>query len=339
LVKRLLALPRKLRMAAGAFMVDNAFQTLARLGKLHPKARQFRQGVEVLRDIRYKDGAGADHLLDVYRPSGHADKPRPVVLYVHGGGFRFLSKETHWIMGLAFARRGFVTFVVNYRLAPKHPFPAAIHDACDALRWVRQHAARYGGDPDRILLAGESAGANLVTSLALATATRRPEPWARAVFDDGIRPLAVLPACGIFQVSDTQRFARRRKMNMFIMDRLREVEGAYLHKVKGDTDLADPLVVFERAATGKPLERPLPPFFTFVGTKDPLLDDTRRLHAALTALGTKCEVRYYPGEIHAFHALVWRENAIACWREMYSFVDACLGPEELVETAEEVAGV
>ena len=52
--------------------------------------------------------------------------PRPVLMYVHGGAFRSLSKDTHWIMGLAFARRGFVVANVNYRLAPEHRFPAGL---------------------------------------------------------------------------------------------------------------------------------------------------------------------------------------------------------------------
>src|SRR5690606_5988723 len=126
--------------------------------------------------------AGPEHRLDVYRPA-HAEGPRPVVLYVHGGGFRILSKETHWLMGLYFARRGYVVFNIGYRLAPKHPFPAALEDSADALGWVVQNAHRYGGDPTRLVLAGESAGANLVTSLTLACCYRREEPYARRVFD------------------------------------------------------------------------------------------------------------------------------------------------------------
>ena len=68
------------------------------------------------------------------------------MLYVHGGGFRILSKDTHWIMGLAFARRGFLVFNIGYRLAPKHPFPAAIADAvrersCGCTRMQRASAA------------------------------------------------------------------------------------------------------------------------------------------------------------------------------------------------------
>jgi acetyl esterase len=298
---------------------------MSRLGKLHPNANPARHNVDVERDVIYRDSGLLEHRLDVYRPRGF-EGPRPVVLYIHGGGFRILSKDTHWVMGLAFARRGYLVFNISYRLAPMHPFPAAVEDACAAYEWVIANAERYGGDLSRLMVAGESAGANLATSVTLATSYRRPEPFARAVFDTGIRPVAALPACGMLQVSDPQRFARRRKMPAFVQDRLDEVSQAYLHRARlddeGGLDLADPLVVLER---GHPPERPLPPFFAVVGTKDPLLDDTRRLKNALDRLGVRCDVRYYPGEVHAFHALVFLPNAVQCWRDTYRFAGEIAG--------------
>src|SRR5262249_39377898 len=148
-----------LRMKAGALVVDNAFRGLSRLGRLHPRADPRRHGVEVLRDIPYLPTGNRDHLLDVYRPRERSG-PLPAVLYVHGGGFRILSKETHWLMALAFARRGYVVFNINYRLAPFAPYPAAVADACAAYVWLLANGARYGAAVDRLVLAGESAGAN-----------------------------------------------------------------------------------------------------------------------------------------------------------------------------------
>jgi acetyl esterase len=134
----------------------------------------------------------------------------------------------------------------------------------------------------------------------------------------------VLPACGILQVTDVDRFGRRKRLSKFLQNRLREVEDAYLGSVLAPgpaRDLADPLLWLENA---EPPPRPLPPFFAGVGTADPLLDDTRRLKAALDRLGVPCEVRYYPREIHAFHAFVWRPNARAFWRETFAFLDRYL---------------
>jgi acetyl esterase len=242
---------------------------------------------------------------------------------VHGGGFRILSKDTHWIMGLGFARRGYIVFNVSYRLAPKHRFPSAIEDVCRAFCWVMKNAERYGADPTRVVLAGESAGANLAASLAVTLAYERDEPFARAAYATGVVPKAVVPACGVFQVSDIARLKRRKPgMSTFIADRLAEVEAAYLGPDPAtgsrERELADPLLVFER---GEKPSRPIPPFFLPVGTRDPLLPDTRRMAEALRKLGGVAVDAYYPGELHAFHALVMREQARRCWRDTFEFLD------------------
>jgi acetyl esterase len=318
----------RLRTRATKAVFESAFRSAAALGRYLPEARATSRMVEVLPDIPYHDTGSDDHLLDIYRPTGAAPgELLPVIFYVHGGGFHILSKDTHWVMGYAFARRGFMVVSINYRLAPQHRFPAAVEDACTALTWVVENIARYGGDPKRIVLAGESAGANLVTSLAIASSYRRSEPHARAVFDSGVRPLACLPACGILQVSDGARFGRRRRLPGIVAARILEISTGYLggHPAPPgheDLDLADPLVFLER---GLPPERPLPPFFAPVGTADPILDDTRRLAAALARLGVPCRAEYYPGEPHAFHALIWRENARHCWAHCFEFLHEHIG--------------
>ncbi len=330
-----LGLGATVRQRFGRALFDYGLRGLANLGQLHPSARPHRHGVEVLADLPYldpDDGSPA-HRLDVYRPRPEpppADRshrvygpPYPVVLYVHGGGFRVLSKDTHWVMALALARRGMLVFNINYRLSPQHPFPAALIDCCAALAHVARQAQALGGDLGRLVLAGESAGANLVTALTLLTCVQRPEPWARRVFELSLVPRAVLPMCGMLQVSDSERFARRKQLPQWVSDRLTEVTHAYLQKSPAEQlDLADPLVVLEGAPA---LARPLPPFFAGVGTRDPLLDDTRRLGQALTRLQVPHELRYYPGELHAFHALVYRPQARQCWRDQFAFLERYLG--------------
>src|SRR6185295_2594817 len=189
-----------------------------------------------------------EHRLDVYRPTNRSG-PFPTVLYVHGGGFRILSKDTHWIMALAFARRGFQVVNINYRLAPRHRFPAAVEDVCAAYHWLARNARAWDVDPNRLILAGESAGANLVTSLAVASSWRREESWAREVFEAPLRPRAVLPYCGILQVSDSERFWRRKpRMSTFLRDRIIEVTESYLGQNQHPETLlhlADPLLLLE----------------------------------------------------------------------------------------------
>jgi acetyl esterase len=302
-------------------LLGGSLEALARLGQLHPRSRPARHGVEILRDIPYTDSGRRAHLVDVYRPLETTAHRRPVVLYLHGGGFTQLSKNTHWVMGLAFARAGYVVINASYRLAPRDPYPAAIEDACAAYAWTATHAAELGGDVERLIVAGESAGANLACALAVATCYRRPEPFARAVFDLELVPRAVLPACGIFQVSEPERFWQRKPLPPFIRMVLDDVAGSYLRAADatgpGGLELADPLLILEAGAAPA---RPLPPLFAGVGTRDPLLPDTRRLAAAVSALGGTCRAVYYPDEIHAFHAMVWRPRARQMWRDTFAFL-------------------
>jgi acetyl esterase len=310
---------RRARQSALARTFANGFGTLSRVGRRVPFAHPRRHGVELLPDIPYRAGGRLEHRLDVYRPLVPAEGPAPAVIYFHGGGFRALSKESHWLMGLAFARRGYVVFNVAYRLAPENPYPAAWQDIATAWAWVLDHAALYGADPSRVVVAGESAGANLAAALAVMTCYPRPEDFAQPVWERGVVPRAVLPACGLFQVSDTARFARRRRLSMPIRDVIEDISETVLPVGPGAPDgrLADPLCIIEDEAP----TRPLPPFFLPVGTSDPLLDDTRRMAAALEQRGAHVEARYYPGEVHAFHALVWRRQARQCWQEMLAFTE------------------
>jgi acetyl esterase len=314
---------RRLRTFAAATF----FEGLAATGRLHPAASPKRHGVEVESDVLY--GPHHEwHELDIYRPV-HRPGPWPVVFYVHGGAFHLLSKDTHWLMGLVFARFGYLVVNISYRLAPRHPYPAAIEDTCMAYRWMTERVRELGGDPARVAVAGESAGGNLITALTLAACQRRPEPWAREVFASGVVPRVAMPFCAMLEVSRPERFSQHRRLPWWIDGMIRDASASYLHGVlPHSAELANPLRVLETAAgvvdTGvavPPFERPLPPFFAPVGTRDPLLDDTRRLEKALGALGVPCEARYYPGGIHAFHALVWNPSARRCWRDALAFLD------------------
>ncbi len=301
------------RMLAGA--VAGSFSGLSRFGGLFPAASPAYHGVRRSVGIPYVEGGGAEHQLDVYRPQD-ASGLLPVVVYIHGGAFHALSKDTHWLMALGFARRGYVVFNINYRLGPHHRYPAAAEDACAAWCWVAQHAAEYGGDPQRMVVAGESAGANLAAVVAVASAWRRAERWAQAVYDAPVLPRAALAACGIYQVTDTARLTGGRSFAM--RDLLTNVEESYLpdDRLSVDLALADPLGVVESAAPS----RPAPPFFLPVGTWDPLLEDTRRMAAALANRGVPVAERYYARELHAFHAFVWRAQAKQCWNDMHGFL-------------------
>jgi len=314
-------LRHSLRRSGRKLIVGGSAQALAAAARLHPHAKPSRHGVELIRDVAYTSSGSRDHLLDIYRPLERST-PHPVVLYLHGGGFTQLSKDTHWVMGLAFARAGYLVFNASYRLAPKHPYPAALEDTAAAYQWVARHAETYGGDLDRLVVAGESAGANLATAVTIAACFDRPESFASDIYATDVVPKATLPMCGILQVSQPERFWQRRKLPAAVRAVLGDVSSSYLGRAEahpeGGTELADPLLILESDAEPT---RTLPPMFASVGTRDPLLDDTRRLAAALQRRNVRCEMAIVPGEAHAFQAFVWRSASRANWRQTYEFLE------------------
>ena len=121
--------------------------------------------VTVKRDVTYRTVDGERLALDVYQPAKKG-KNRPAVVVVHGGGWTAGDKQLFAQQSNQLAQRGFAAFSVNYRLAPAHPYPAAVEDVEAAVAWVRKHAKDYGVDPKRLGALGGSAGAHLVGMLA-----------------------------------------------------------------------------------------------------------------------------------------------------------------------------
>lgn len=299
--------------------LDRGVHGAARVGyALSPAARPERYGVELVRNVPYRPSGRRAHRLDVYRP--RASGPRPAVLYVHGGGFAMLSKDTHRLFALALAARGYVVFNIDYRLAPRHPYPAPLEDAAMALLWVLDHGRMYGADGERLALAGESAGANLVATLAYCATNRRGEPFARAVYDRAPALRAVLPIYGIHDMHDLDRFAH---MPWFVRDEVRFVVWAYVGGTRERDARLAPLASPLRRYEEPPGEgaRPLPPFFAACGTADPVLGDSKRMKAAIEARGGTFDLHVYPGEVHGFDAMLWRPAARAKWQALYAFLE------------------
>lgn len=123
-------------------------------------------GVRVAaRDVAY--GHDRRQQLDVYVPTAATATPRPIILFFYGGSWNSGVKNGYGFVGRALAAQGFVVAIPDYRLVPHVRFPAFLQDCAAAVRWMRDHAKAFGGDPDRLILAGHSAGAYNAAMLAL----------------------------------------------------------------------------------------------------------------------------------------------------------------------------
>jgi len=128
-------------------------------------------GIDVRRNLTYKEVGGTKLKLDAYIPAGGGTRPGVMVIY--GGGWVLGSKELSEPLARMVAQQGFIAFAMNYRLAPFHPFPAAVEDVQASVSWVRDHAFEFGLDPARIGSIGGSAGGHLSAMLATLGEGRR----------------------------------------------------------------------------------------------------------------------------------------------------------------------
>ncbi|WP_321885425.1 alpha/beta hydrolase [Paraburkholderia bannensis] len=166
---------------------------------------QSREGVQLRADIAYGDDERQK--LDVYLPNArpdaddtHVAKGRPLLLFVHGGGFVRGDRCERANVGWRFARAGFVTVLPSYRLGPQNHWPAGAQDVAAAWAWAYANAEALGADPQRIYVAGESAGAAHVAAATLIQSLRPANVPA---------PRAALLVSGVYNVQ-LEKLARRQ---------------------------------------------------------------------------------------------------------------------------------
>jgi acetyl esterase len=310
--------------------VDKAAHRISRIGYgVLPWVIQSWRRVEVRHNVPYRGTCRRPHLLDVYRRRDAVGQ-LPTIVYIHGGAFSMMSKDTHRIMAYVLAAQGYQVFNINYRLGPVHTYPKPLKDAMAALEWVLDNGAKYGADTGRVALIGESAGANLTAALAYCATHPRPEPFARSLYERDARISCVAPLYGLLDLHEVERFwsdpHKSRRMPGWVKGEIRGTAYSYLgRRVKRSLQfpLASPLRLFEQPAV--PGSRPLPPFFTTVGTADPLLADTIRLNHALQLRATECELHVFRGEIHAFNVMLWRAAAREQWGALFDFLGKHMG--------------
>lgn len=151
---------KRLTLAAAAGALTSACSPLTLFATLSPKDASAR----VSSGESY--GPNPRQSLDVYAPPG-ARGQAPMAVFFYGGSWDSGRRQDYNWVGRALASRGFVTVVADYRLYPEVRYPAFLEDGAHAVRWTADNARRFGGDPDRIVLAGHSAGAYNAVMLGL----------------------------------------------------------------------------------------------------------------------------------------------------------------------------
>ena len=121
--------------------------------------------VRVAEDIPF--APGTTNRLDIWAAPAPAHSRRPVLIFFYGGSWVSGRRQDYGFVGRAYASCGFITIIPDYRKVPQVRFPAFIQDGAAAVRWAHDNIARYGGDPERIVLVGHSAGAYIAVMLAL----------------------------------------------------------------------------------------------------------------------------------------------------------------------------
>jgi acetyl esterase len=224
--------------------------------------------------------------LRAYAPERRAGLP--VVAYLHGGGWTVGSIASFdGVARTLAAASGALVVSIGYRLAPEHTFPAPVDEAVAVLRWLAANAESLGGDPVRLAVAGDSAGANLATVAA------------RRLRDEDGPPLRmqalVYPVCDV--ALDTVSAAEFADGHGFTAAAMRRFWDLYLGGADGAHPDASPLRADDLGG--------LPPAFVATAAADVLRDEGEAYGAALRDAGVPTTVRRYPGTVHGF----WRRLA------------------------------
>jgi acetyl esterase/lipase len=231
--------------------------------------------IEEIKNIEYKSINGKSLQLDIYKPK-NVESNAPLLIFIHGGGWSKGERSDYLIYLVDFAKRGYITATVSYRLLKDSPYPGCVEDIRDAVNWFYENGENYGYDPKRIALIGGSAGAHL----ALMAAYEWEETKSDSAKIPGInyRIKAVVDIYG--PVDLTTDYARNQSL----------VTSFIAHSYTDRPDL------YKEASPMEYVDSNDPPTMILHGTSDDLVPviQSDRLKAKLDSLGVPCVYHRLP---------------------------------------------
>lgn len=266
-----------------------------------------------VRDVPYvTEPSNKKQRLDVIRPLGKG--PFPVLVFVHGGGWISMDKSYYTRMCKVFAAAGYLVLNINYRRAPHFRYPINISDVGAAVAWALENAAAYGGDPSVMFLAGDSAGAHLVSTYSTALSDGR---LARAFKVDRMKRPSRLTGLVLFY-------------GAFDLETLAETGFPFVRMMLRSFLSRDPVLFRQRAQEASPLRHispTYPPCFICYSLNDPLHTESEAFARELELEGVEHDVLAVPrGECrlipHGFVMIFWRKCAKRAMEAAIGFLDA-----------------
>ena len=258
-----------------------------------PKAFELPEGIKMEKDIAYIEGGDEAQKLDLYLPEAPSDKPLPLIVHIHGGGWHAGSKFPCPVMSMVF--KGYAVASVEYRFSQKAVFPAQIQDCQAAIRWLRAHAKQYNFDNEHLGAVGGSAGGHL-SALVGTSGGKKAFPPIGDHLDYSDRVQAVIDIFGPADFSTVVQQAAEDKnvKNIFAFNTPSDPYSSLIGTKLDDKPKADAVSPVHYVSKDNP------PFLILHGTHDTLVPYAQsvQLEAALKAQNTPVWLQTLPGAGH-----------------------------------------
>lgn len=254
------------------------------------------------RDVVWASPGGVDLHMDISIPEGEG--PFPVLVWFHGGGWEYFSKEANVGLAKYFTNRGYVVFNMNYRMFPEVTMKTIVEDAMGAFLWAKDHAPDYRGDPSRMALSGHSAGAHLATMVVVACGDPYFNPTYKSSKGNDCSVNCLIPVSGVYDFHP-----------------LIESEGEKMWtKIFGATEEENP-EVYRKCSPINYLRADLPPQLVVYGERDFLRDNNELWAKSLAETGADVVPYMEAGQKHLWPTWHWKKPTIRTYDRMIDFLD------------------